>query len=160
MGKLERLIESAINPMSEAQKAKDDMKYQQKKYPFVFHADKFFEGMTRDDATNLRNSLFINYQKAFDRIDSGDGVLSAKEIEYAAYEDQYNGKMGAATSFTLAGILATVPKLMKKDAIMNTLSKNKGFKAGIIGLTAYLTLAGVYSMVTAIKANKVAKQYS
>ena len=36
MSKLERLIKNAICPMYEAQKAKEDMKYQQKKTPFVF----------------------------------------------------------------------------------------------------------------------------
>ena len=160
MEKLERLIKNAIDPMHEAREAKKYMKYQQKKYPFVFHADKFYEGMTKEDASKLENSLFIDYQKAFENIDSGDGVLSSKELEYAAYNDAYNGKMGAVATFTLAGLLTGVPKLMKKDALLNTFLKNKGFKVGLIGLTAYLTLAGVYSLATAIKANKVAKQYS
>ena len=160
MEKIERLIKNAICPMYEAQKAKEDMKYQQKKTPFVFHADKFYEGMTKDDASKLKNSLFINYQKAFEKIDSGDGVLSAKEIEYAAYEDKYNGITCAFGGFSLAALFSGLNKVLKKEPLFKAAMNSGSSKAIFAGLTVTMILSGLYGIATAIKANNVAKQYS
>lgn len=42
---------------------------------------KFYVGMRKEEAENMKNSLFINYSKEFDRVDKdGDGILSDEEV--------------------------------------------------------------------------------
>lgn len=58
---------------------------------FTDKSGKFHVGMTKEEASQLKKSIWIDYEKEFDRVDKDqNGVLDAKEISAEIKNDAAN----------------------------------------------------------------------
>lgn len=113
----------------------------------------FYEGMTKEDAENLKfkglTSLFSDPKKEFCRIDENmDGVLSNYEIYDEICKDIENNEKSAKKNAVFAAMWALIASSAKKNK----------FKSSFVLSLAMLGLDAFIAVRDQIQANKMQKR--